>query len=68
MTTTTMSLTKALCPVTERVCPEGKSDAGVCNERFNNGFDPVENIRDFAMICCAMDHDKQENVQMKMTA
>ncbi len=60
MNTAVLEAKQVYCPISERICTEARSDALDCNERFDMSFDPVNNLKDFAMICCAMDQDKQE--------
>lgn len=58
-------VSSAICPVSEQPCPEGKGESALCCQRFTHDFDPMNNFRDFAMICCAMDKQRMESGSMR---
>ncbi len=41
------------CPVMDMICPQGVKKALECRTRFEAGFDPIRNLRDFEILCCS---------------
>jgi len=44
---------EAYCPILEKPCPRGTEAAASCRERYEYDFNPLQNWRDMAILCCA---------------
>jgi hypothetical protein len=47
------------CPVMNFLCPQGEKKAKECRLRFDEGYDPVRNIRDFDILCCSYQRSEE---------
>ena len=51
------------CPVMDMLCPQGSAKAQECRTRFETEFDPVRNLRDFELFCCAMERTAEPEIR-----
>lgn len=51
------------CPVMDMVCPQGNTKAQECRARFETDFDPVRNLRDFELFCCATERTETSEIR-----
>ncbi len=53
------------CPFLDQACLRGNEQAGECNGRVHADFNPLQNYRDFMILCCANERrqakDKPKN-------
>ncbi|GAB4381086.1 MAG: hypothetical protein Kow0042_31510 [Calditrichia bacterium] len=47
------------CPVMNALCPQGEEKALECRMRFEIEYDPIRNIRDFTILCCAYQRSEE---------
>ncbi|HKJ68178.1 MAG TPA: hypothetical protein VKA68_09510 [bacterium] len=48
------------CPFLETPCLRGQEQADECNRRVHAEFNPLQNYRDFMILCCANERRQME--------
>ena len=47
------------CPVYDSPCPQGDEAAQSCQDRFDENYDPMNNLRDAAITFCAIQRSNE---------